>query len=172
MARLADPRVGLHRDGPPKHSPGGRWPGRLPYVEITVWIADWQLQCCGDPFRRGERIAWTVLKGLDSNLPQRLAEVLGDPAVTVDAIEEHHQGEASEVEPVIGTVASIRAVSCRLAPVTEGSRTYVQIPGSGVTTEVEMADGWTEPPSGTELMGYLVELTGAARGDDAHGGPP
>ena len=136
-------------------------------MEITVWIADWQMQCCGDPFRRGERIAWTVLRGLDSHEPEWLAEVLGDRVVAVDAIEEHHQEEDSEVEPVIGTIASIRAVSCRLAPVTEGSRTYVQIPGSGVTTDIEMADGWTEPPSGTELMGYLVELTGAARGDEA-----
>lgn len=129
------------------------------------------MQCCGDPFRRGERIAWTVLKGLDPHVPEWLAEVLGDRVVTVDAIEEHHQGEDGEVEPVIGTVASIRAVSCRLAPVTEGSRTYVRIPGSGVTTDIEMADGWTEAPSGTELMGYLVELTGAARGDEPHGGP-
>jgi hypothetical protein len=137
---------------------------------MTVWIADWQMQCCGDPFRRGERIAWTVLKGSDSHLPEWLAEVLGDRAVTVDAIEEHHQGD-SEVEPVIGTIVSIRAVSCRLAPVTEGSRTYVHVPGSGETTDIEMADGWTEPPSGTELMGYLVELTGAAREDEANGGP-
>lgn len=150
-----------------KWSPDRRWPGRLPYVEITVWVADWQMQCCGDPFRRGERIAWTVLVGSDSQASEWLTEVLGDRTVTVDAIEEHHQEDDSAVEPVIGTVASIRAVSCRLEPVSEGSRTYVHVPDSGVINDIEMADGWTEPQSGTELMGYLVELTGAARGDHA-----
>lgn len=123
---------------------------RTAHVEITISIAAWQMQCCGDPFRQGERISWTVLRGLDSHVPERLAGVLGDQAVTVDAVEEHHQKDDSQVEPVIGTITSIRAVS-RL----------------GVTTDIEMADGWTESPSGTELMGYLVELTGAARGDEA-----
>ncbi|WP_281893745.1 DUF6578 domain-containing protein [Phytohabitans aurantiacus] len=118
-------------------------------MEITVWIAAWQMQCCGDPFRPGERVAWTVLRGARTVLGGART-VLGDQAVTVDAVEEHHQEDDSQVEPVIGTVASIRAVS-----------------RSGVTTDVELADGWTESPSGTGLMGYLVELTGAARGDEA-----
>jgi hypothetical protein len=69
-------------------------------VEVTVWIADWQMQCCGDPFRRGERIAWTVLTGSDSHLPEWLAEVLGDRVVTVDAIEEHqHVGSRRSGRP-------------------------------------------------------------------------
>lgn len=150
-----------------KQSPADRWWSRLLPVESTVWVADWQLQCCGDPFRLGERVAWTVLVGSDPQVPEWLAEVLGDRAVTVDAVQEHHQERDSTVEPVVGTVAAVRAVSCRLAPVAKGSRTYVPVPGSGRIIDVEMADGWTGTPPGTELMGYLVDLTGAVRGDQA-----
>ncbi|HEX5740137.1 MAG TPA: DUF6578 domain-containing protein [Pilimelia sp.] len=134
-------------------------------MECTVWVAEWQMECCGDPFRCGERVAWTVLVDAGVHAPDWLPDVLGELAVPVDAVEEHHGRGA--VEPMVGTVVSIEAVSCRFAPGPGDGRTRVLVAGSGVTTDVALADGRTPPPSGTKLMGYLVRLTGAARGEQA-----
>lgn len=27
---------------------------------MTVWVDFWQMQCCGEPFRTGDQVAWTV----------------------------------------------------------------------------------------------------------------
>jgi hypothetical protein len=28
--------------------------------EITVLVADWELQCCGDPFKVGDQVDWSI----------------------------------------------------------------------------------------------------------------
>jgi uncharacterized protein DUF6578 len=57
-------RVHVHRQRNDKQSrndstrpsPAARlWP-----VIMTVWVDSWQMQCCGDPFRRGSKVAWTL----------------------------------------------------------------------------------------------------------------
>ena len=29
-------------------------------VRLTVWIEDWQHECCGEPFSIGETLHWTL----------------------------------------------------------------------------------------------------------------
>ena len=31
----------------------------------AVWIDAWQMQCCGDPFAVGDRVAWTVSNAVE-----------------------------------------------------------------------------------------------------------
>lgn len=80
---------------------------------MTVWVDSWQMQCCGDPFRRGSRVAWT-LRDVD---PDWFAAMLG-PFVrrNVAAAEEHHGGVREDTPPTTGTVARIAAVHCHYVP--------------------------------------------------------
>ena len=67
--------------------PVNRLAARLCRMAMTIWIDSWQMQCCGEPFRLGSRVAWT-LRAAD---PDWLAATLGaDAQQAVDAAEEHH----------------------------------------------------------------------------------
>jgi hypothetical protein len=35
---------------------GGAWQARL--VRLYVWMAGWQMQCCGAPFQKGSEVSW------------------------------------------------------------------------------------------------------------------
>jgi len=125
-------------------------------VGLVVWVDDWQMQCCGEPFRIGSEVAWTVSEADGA----WLAGMLGpDAQGTVDAAEDHHGLLPAETPPTRGTVARIRAVHCRFAPRHGAdSRTLFPVPGSGVVSDIDLADGWTPDQGDARFVGYLVEL--------------
>ena len=122
---------------------------------MTVWVDSWQMQCCGDPFRRGSRVAWT-LRDVD---PDWFAAMLG-PFVrrNVAAAEEHHGGVREDTRPTTGTVARIAAVHGRYAPRAGDPGPSYRVPGSGVLTEVESAGGRIADRGEERFVGYLVQL--------------
>jgi hypothetical protein len=123
---------------------------------MTIWVDSWQMQCCGEPFRLGSQVAWT-LRAAD---PDWLEAILGaDTQQAVDAAEEHHGGVPDDTVPTRGTVTHIAAVHCRFAP-TPGSdsQTACLVPGTGVLTNVRSADGWTDDRGDEHFVGYLVQL--------------
>lgn len=123
-------------------------------MEMTVWVDSWQMQCCGEPFRVGSEIAWTLCA---ADL-EWLEGMLGTEQ-TVDAVEEHHRSVAEGTEPTPGTVTRIAAVHCRFAPGPgSDSGTFYPVRGSGVLTGLESADGWTADRDGEQFVGYLVQL--------------
>lgn len=124
---------------------------------MTVWVAVWQLQCCGEPCEVGSRVSWTVTKN-----PNRgwLSEVLGpDIAAKVDAFEDHHSD--ANALPVTGTVSSITAVQCRYAPIHIGAVEHRAVPGSGVLVPVNVIDEHNAEHEDHHCAGYLVHLVGA-----------
>ena len=123
---------------------------------MTVWVDYWQMQCCGEPFSVGARVAWT----LGPAGPEWLETVLGAHGQqTADASEEHHGGVPEDTVPTLGTVTRITAVHCRFAPRPgSDSRTICPVPGSGVLTNVKSADGWTADHGDERFVGYLVQL--------------
>jgi hypothetical protein len=123
---------------------------------MTVWVDSWQMQCCGEPFHLGSQVAWT-LGHVDLDC---LGAMLGaDGQQTVDAAEEHHGGVPEDTMPTRGAVIRIAAVHCRYAPMPGSeSRTSYPVPGSGVLTDVELADGWTADRGDERFVGYLVQL--------------
>ncbi|MFI7636200.1 DUF6578 domain-containing protein [Nonomuraea sp. NPDC049400] len=125
-------------------------------MEMTVWMDAWQMQCCGEKFRVGSTVEWTLgPAGQDW-----LASVLGEAAAEVDAREEHHGGVSKETLGTRGQVQSITAVHCRYAP-TPGadSGTRYPVKGTQVLTAVESADRWTQKDHDELLfVGYLVRL--------------
>lgn len=123
---------------------------------MMVWVDNWQMQCCGERFSLGTQVAWT----LGPATPEWLEAVLGAHVQqTVDAAEEHHGGVPEDTVPTRGTVTRIAAVHCRFAPgAGSGSQTAYPVPGSGILTDVESADGWTADRGDERFVGYLVQL--------------
>jgi hypothetical protein len=123
---------------------------------MRVWVEFWQMQCCGEPFRRGDRVAWTV-RATDADWLEVMLGTRMQPGV--DAVEDHHGGVPEGTAPTRGTVTRIAAVHCRYAPRPgSDSRTSYPVPGSGVLTYLESADGWTADRGAERFAGYLVEL--------------
>ena len=116
------------------------------------------MQCCGEGFAVGDEVAWT-LREMDSGW---LEEVLGAAVARgVDAAEEHHGGVGEDATVTVGTVVSIEAVHCRYAPRLDGpERMFHLVPGSGVVSAVDCADGWTPSRGELKFAGYIVRLTG------------
>lgn len=100
-------------------------------MEGTVWVSEWQLRCCGDPFEVGARVRWHVVP------PDTawLSDLLGaETAATVVGVEEHHD-RLADATPLDGRVRSIRAVT------------------RDAVTEVANSDD--DGP----VLGFLVEVT-------------
>src|SRR5690349_14452404 len=117
---------------------------------------DWQLQCCGTPFRRGDRVEWRVHPADSEWLGAVLGSRLPPPPVYA---EEHHGGWRGDAEPltVAGTVLTLDAVSCRFAPREPGGAVY-PVAGSGVLEPLPAADGWHRVTRPLRFVGYLVTL--------------
>lgn len=121
----------------------------------TVWVDDWQMQCCGEPFAEGSDVEWTVVPVTDTSW---YAEILvPDVAASITDREDHHS-ERRDLVTVRGVVRSIDAVFCRYRV---RARVAVPIAGSGVLVSRRSVDGWeddstSEPPR--TFVGYVVAL--------------
>jgi hypothetical protein len=123
-------------------------------VAVTVWVDDWQMQCCGDPFRVGSHVSWSVL---DAD-QQWLSEMLGPAAAEVTVAEEHH-ASFDGLRTLEGTVTSIRAAHCRYAPEPgKDTRFLAPVPGSGTLIDIDSADGWTLSHDDLRFTGYVVTV--------------
>lgn len=78
-------------------------------MTLTIWIDDWQIQCCGQSFAPGDVVSWTLLE-VD---PEDYADVVGgERADEIDFREEHH-GQGDGHAPTSVEVGSIAEVHCR-----------------------------------------------------------
>jgi hypothetical protein len=121
---------------------------------VIVWVDDWQLQCCGTPFRRGDRVTWQVRPADTEWLGGVLGPRLPDPPLYA---EEHHGGAAGRRTTAAGTVRSIDAVSCRFAALEPGTLAH-PVYDSAVLEPVAEADGWHRAAPPLRFAGYLVTL--------------
>jgi hypothetical protein len=125
-------------------------------MDMIVWVDGWQMQCCGEPFRLGTRVTWT----LSADDSAWIKEMLGaDTPRMIDAAEEHHGGIPENTAPTQGTVTRIEAVHFRYES-RPGSdpRNHYPVPGSGTLTDLDSADGWTADRGGEQFSGYIVQL--------------
>lgn len=137
-------------------SPGARQ-SRTVLVEVTVWMAQWQMQCCEKSFTIGSEVAWTLRDGDFAWLDEMLGT--DDMAGRVDATEDHHGLGDGEPPATRGTVASIDLVHARYAPSPEDGWTLVPVPGSGTISPVTTADKWVPDRGDMKFVGYLIRLT-------------
>ena len=65
---------------------------------LTVWVDNWQMQCCGEPFSVGQQVSWTLG---DVDQDWLMAMLGADAQVSVDAAEEHHGGLPGDAGRVV-----------------------------------------------------------------------
>ncbi len=124
-------------------------------MERTVWVQDWQMQCCGHPFTIGQRVSWSTSKEVDR---EYLGAVLGAqaPVQIMDYEDHHNMGATTLIE---GTVGSIEAVWCRFAPQGRDFLSFYPVPGTTKIESRNSADGWEEDVGNLFFVGYVVKLS-------------
>ncbi|MET9558827.1 DUF6578 domain-containing protein [Streptomyces tauricus] len=140
-------------------------------MTLTIWVDDWQIQCCGESFTPGDVVSWHLLE-VD---PQDYADLVGsDCAADIDFCEEHH-GREGEHAPTRLRVLTITEVHCRYE-VPPGSTSNVRhpIPGTTEVVPVQEADGRAATRPHVDFTGYLVtaertELSRAPTSSDISG---
>ncbi|MFD9724436.1 DUF6578 domain-containing protein [Streptomyces sp. NPDC059072] len=122
-------------------------------MTFTVWVDDWQMQCCGEAFAPGDVVSWTLL---EVDPEDYVALVGGERAAAIDFREEHHGQGEGRVPTSVGVV-SIVEVHCRFG-VLPGATDKVNrpVPGTTVMVPVEKADGWAKARPDVRFAGYLV----------------
>jgi len=116
-----------------------------------VYIESWQMQCCGKPFKIGDRIEWTACKWEDDWV---------DPIGKIDYIYENHNVSGKALYTLIATVSEIKAQyyttelrpSPRLNNAELPHMVYVK------AIDVTEADGWDEDAEGLDFGSYMVSL--------------
>ncbi|MER5196977.1 DUF6578 domain-containing protein [Streptomyces sp. NPDC002755] len=80
-------------------------------MTLTIWVDDWQIQCCGEAFALGDVVSWNLLE-VD---PEDYAGVVGKVRATgIDFREEHHGQEGDQTTTLL-EVLTITEVHCRYA---------------------------------------------------------
>jgi hypothetical protein len=120
---------------------------------LTVWVDDWQLQCCGEAFRTRSRVTWRLVEPERDELEAMLSP---QDAAAVTHREEHH--DDGEGPLTSGSVESIRAVYCRMAPPPDRPRLFLPVPDSAVLVDVDSAEGYEPDRDELTFRGYLVSL--------------
>jgi hypothetical protein len=120
-------------------------------------MANWQLQCCGEPFTVGKKVEWTLAPVGDRG---SLVSALGpDLAETVTHREDHHGFLLPDDAPrTVGAVRSIRAVRCRYGRTLDEAKRVHVVPGSTTVTSVRSADGRERDQDGSTFVGFIVEF--------------
>lgn len=129
---------------------------------INVWIAEWEMECCGEPFAIGDFVQWPAVPVDRSEWLERLFH--GTRIVVHYSYGAHgDDGDgASLIRNVTGRVESIDAVTSAV----------VRTPIDAIGDSVEIAEGQVtrhpinrvmrQPPvqdtRTVEFVGYLVAL--------------
>ncbi|MFF5444825.1 DUF6578 domain-containing protein [Streptomyces sp. NPDC012888] len=129
-------------------------------MAVTVWVDDWQMQCCGGNFAVGEVVSWNLMP-VD---PADYADVVGGArASEIDFREDHHL-EAEDGVTTALQVLEISEVHCRYeVPAGSAGNVYHPVPGTAVLVPVVEADGWAEARPAVRFTGYLVTARHAGR---------
>jgi hypothetical protein len=126
-------------------------------VLINVWVAAWQMQCCGSSFADGDLIEWTLSTQTDVAW---LESFVGDEAARSVGFSWEKHGPHSEGSTTTkGVVGGIQAVRCKLATMAGGDpMMFYPVGRSGQLEVVHSADGWDRDADGLSFEGYIVTL--------------
>lgn len=122
-------------------------------MTLTIWVDDWQIQCCGQSFEPGDVVSWTLLE-VD---PEDYASVVGgERADEIDFRQEQH-GQEEGHAPTPVEVVSIAEVHCRYGvPPGATDKVNYPVPGTTVLAPVKEADGRAKAIPDVSFAGYLV----------------
>ncbi|MFF8649811.1 DUF6578 domain-containing protein [Streptomyces griseoluteus] len=122
-------------------------------MTLTIWVDDWQMQCCGEDFAVGDVVSWTLLEAD----PADYADVVGEKRASGIGFREEHHGRAGECAATSVEVLSIDEVHCRYE-ISAGAADRMSLPvqDTAVLVPVDRADGWARSRPDVAFAGYLV----------------
>ncbi|MDR1135395.1 MAG: hypothetical protein LBL49_04350 [Clostridiales Family XIII bacterium] len=119
--------------------------------KCIVAIDGWQMQCCGVPFKVGDKVEWIVGK---HGLPSKVSSDI------VDYYYEHHSSEWRALYKATGRVSKITTLFYSVEPHPDPNknqgRTHSWVYKESV--DVTEADGWDEDIGELKFGGYEVCL--------------
>ncbi|MFE0737901.1 DUF6578 domain-containing protein [Streptomyces sp. NPDC058855] len=120
---------------------------------LTIWVDDWQMQCCGESFAPGDVVSWILLE-VD---PEDYADVVGgERADEIDFCEEHHGQDGGRMPTSVEVVSIVEVHCCYGVAPGATDKANRPVPGTTVLVPVERADGWAKTRPGVSFAGYLV----------------
>ncbi len=133
-----------------------------------VYVASWQIQCCGKESAVGDEVSWPVL-------PVNRADPFWEPLLGPDLTARlwgSYEGHEEEPPQVSGTVRGIRTVACRMAPRPGDAEPSSRhpVPGTVRFEPVDAMEKWYDldgDPSGLLFCGWLVDLEAPPSGGPA-----
>ena len=121
-------------------------------ASCVVDYEDWQMQCCGTPFKLGDAVEWPVMKATREDHPW--IEIVD----SIDYYYETHDSWSAEMLRLRGVVTDIKAIHIQYVPSPDNSRHLVAVSGSGIAVKVKKADGRDKDRKGMMFRGYVVTL--------------
>ncbi|MDR1483034.1 MAG: hypothetical protein LBI74_10455 [Synergistaceae bacterium] len=116
----------------------------------VVHVSDWQMQCCGEPFKIGGAVEWLLHR---NGKPSEIYDGL------VDYYYQHHNNQWRELYKAVGVVDRIMALYYyEIEPPSEdkrGTREFFY----KKAVEVNEADGWEADDGDLKFRGYEVYLS-------------
>jgi Family of unknown function (DUF6578) len=126
-------------------------------VIAVVWVASWQMECCGDPFAVGERVTWTTDDEVDD---EWFVGALGlEKASRITHSEEHHADRKDDLTEITGRVLSITRAWGAYGPRNPGGQIHYPLADSQRFLNVRESNG-VERYAFSDLTfnGWIVEL--------------
>ena len=116
---------------------------------VVVYIEAWQMQCCGEPFAKGDVVSWEAFVATDS------LEIDGE-TVNIDFYEEHHTTHRHIMFQITGQVERVLA---EYSPRVEGQQNIEYSKSKKCYIDCcEEVDGWNFPQDVSD-WGYVVWLS-------------
>ncbi|MEI7055901.1 DUF6578 domain-containing protein [Nocardioides sp. CCNWLW239] len=128
-------------------------------MRVMIWVSDWQIECCGEPFAVGDRVSWDVR---DPDMDWLKATVGDEIASSITHSMERHEYE-DVLSELTGTVVAIKRAWGDFAQLKPNDTCHYPVPGSQRLLDVRESYG-AEQDAFPELTfnGWVVELRVAA----------
>ena len=114
----------------------------------TVFYEDWQMQCCGDPFKIGDKVEWLVIS---QPKPTFMIDV-----GNIDYCYEAHEPNSSILKELTGTVVAIKHLYRQLSPSPENEK-WLECTKE-LLVDATSATGWEQTADGMCIGGYVVTV--------------
>ena len=114
----------------------------------TVFYEDWQMQCCGEPFKIGDTVKWLVIR--NPNLTFTI------DVGNIDYCYEAHEPDADILSEFVGTVTAIKHLYAQYSPSPDNAKCLVCT--KEVLFDATNANGWEDDIDGMRISGYIVTV--------------
>jgi len=117
-------------------------------MEAVVWVSEWEMACCGEPFSVGDRVSWHVVAEAETGGAWQAEIAAAAGGSSIDYCETHHEPYGDNASPLTGTVVRIRAIIRESASSAANPIVFQSVPGTVGLRDLAALDrdsGWSSP---------------------------